>query len=122
MDGSNCGNSGIFVSKLSDHFPIFTCQDIFKSNKIRNKFITVQEKSDEAIKNFVQFIHTSINDTTFHSDLALDPNDNYDKLEHILITGSNKYFPHKRKRFNKYKDKLNPWMTIGIMRSIKFKD
>ena len=29
--GNNKETSGIFVSKISDHFPVFTCQEIFKS-------------------------------------------------------------------------------------------
>ena len=51
-----------------------------------------------------------------------DPNENYNKLEYILTQGNDRFFPMRQKRFNKYKHKLNPWMTKGIMESIKFRD
>ena len=121
-DGIGNGTSGIFVSKISDHFPIFTCQELFKSNKNSNKYITTQDRSTEALNNFTAYIHETINKTEFSSELTTDPNVNYSKLENILIDGNNRYFPTKQKRFNKYKHKLNPWMTVGIMRSLKFRD
>ena len=121
-DISKNGTSGIFVSKLSDHFPIFTCQDFLKSKINSNKFITVQEKTNSAINQFSNFIENSIKETDFHSGPTNDPNINYDKLENIIIKGNEKCFPTKIKRFNKYKHKLNPWMTEGILRSIKFRD
>ena len=116
------GNSGIFVSKLSDHLPIFTCQDFLKAKINHTKFITVQEKTSSSINDFHNFIESSLRETHFESDLTTDPNINYDKLENILIQGNEKCFPIKTKRFNKYKHKLNPWMTAGILRSIKFRD
>ena len=58
----------------------------------------------------------------FEPELLQDPNLNYDKLENILTEGYEKCFPIKRKRFNNYKHKINPWITKGIMHSIKFKD
>lgn len=122
LDGTSNGTSGIFVSKVSDHFPIFTCQELFKTNKKPTKYISVQEKSSEAIKKFTDFINETVNDTKFTSDLTCDPNDNYDKLENILIKGNQLFFPVNLKRFNRYKHKLNKWMTAGILHSIKFKD
>ena len=120
--GNVSGTSGIFVSKLSDHFPVFTCQELFKSNKASKKYITIQEKSGDALDNFSQYIQETINSTEFNSELITDPNINYDKLENIIIEGNRRYFPIKEKRFNKYTHRLNPWMTQGIMRSLKFKD
>ena len=40
----------------------------------------------------------------------------------VLAIGNRTFLPTKQKRFNKYKDKLNPWITKGIMSSIKFRD
>ena len=119
---STKGFSGIFVSKVSDHFPVFTCQELFKSNKKQTKYITVQEKSAKATTNFTQFVQKGINETEFEHELIYDPNLNYNKLENILVEGQARFFPTKRKRFNKYKHKLNPWMTTGILHSIKFRD
>ena len=120
--GNKKETSGIFVSKISDHFPVFTCQEIFKSKCKSTRFVTVQEKSRSAMNKFSEFMETSINETHFCSDLTNDPNINYDKLENIIVEGNQRFFPTKEKRFNKYKHKLNSWMTSGIMRSIKFRD
>merc|ERR1712208_148263 len=110
------------MGKLSDHLPVFTCLDIFTSNKVRTKYITIQEKSKNAFNSFSQYIHNTIDSTKFDSDLISDPNVNYHKLEKILLEGNKLCFPKKQKRFDKYKDKLNPWITKGIMRSMKFRD
>ena len=121
-ENSTVSASGIFVSRVSDHFPVFTCLEPFKSSKKKAKYITVQKKSKEATNKFVDFTEKRINETVFESELISDPNTNYDKLESILIEGNQRFFPTERKRFNKYKHKLNPWMTNGIMQSIKFRD
>ena len=118
---TNCV-SGIFIGKLSDHLPIFTCLDVFKSNKQRTKYVSIQEKSANAIENFSNFIQSSVNDILFDENLISDPNENYNKLESILTQGSDRFFPMRQKRFNKYKHKLNPWITKGIMQSMKFRD
>ena len=95
-DSSIQGTSGIFVSKVSDHFPVFTCLELFKSNKQRTKYVTVQEKSRTAIERFTQFIQKSIQDTAFDSELISDPNHNYNKLEDIIVEGNKRFFSRKK--------------------------
>ena len=34
----------------------------------------------------------------------------------------NKHLPDKTVKFNKYRHKLNPWMTSGILESIRSRD
>ena len=33
-----------------------------------------------------------------------------------------KYFPIEEKKFNKYEHKISPWITFGILKSMKFRD
>ena len=56
------------------------------------------------------------------SDPNHDPNINYDKLEKILCEAKEKHLPVKTVKFNKYKHKRSPWITLGILKSIKFRD
>ena len=70
------GMSGIFISKLSDHLPIFTCLDIIKTKSKSPKFVTVQENSPQAIDNFAKFISTAVNESEFDKNLISDPNRN----------------------------------------------
>ena len=56
------------------------------------------------------------------NDLNCDPNHNYDKFTNIINHFKNKHLPTKTISFNKYKYKKSPWITNGILRSIKFRD
>ena len=122
MDGNKVISSHIFVSKLSDHFPLLTCLDIVKKPQYRPKFVYVQEKSPPAIQNFVTNIDNKLKNTQFYTSYLRDPNDNYKELEKIIVDSREKYLPFKKKRFNKYIHKLSPWMTDEILRMIEHKD
>ena len=51
-----------------------------------------------------------------------DPNANYNKVERNITNSNDKHLPVKKVRFRKYKHKLNPWISAGIIRSIKTRD
>ena len=55
-------------------------------------------------------------------DLLSDPNLNYDIMERAISYSKEKYLPSKTVRFNKYKHKLSPWITNGILASIRYRD
>ena len=122
LDGNKALSSHIFVSKLSDHFPLLTCLDIVKKPQYRPKFVFVQEKSPEAIENFVSEIDKKVNDTQFYTNYLRDPNNNYTVLEKIITDSREKHLPIKKKKFKKYVHKLSPWMTDEILRMIEHKD
>merc|ERR1712030_15880 len=77
IDDNRAGKSAIIVSKLSDHFAMFTCIDAFMNKNHKSKYITVQEKSDLATANFVNEVRNLISNTHFNPDLDIDPNINY---------------------------------------------
>ena len=97
MDGNKVISSHIFVSKLSDHFPLLTCLDIVKKPQYRPKFVYVQEKSPPAIQNFVTNIDNKLKNTQFYTSYLRDPNDNYKELEKIIVDSREKYLPFKKK-------------------------
>ena len=121
-DDNRSGKSAIIVSKLSDHFAMFACIDAFININHQSKYITVQENSSVAVESFVQSVHNSIINEQFNSDLTTDPNLNYNKLHDIIIDCKQRHLPLKRKRFNKYKHKISPWITPAILISIKHRD
>ena len=47
---------------------------------------------------------------------------NYEILNQIIMLGINECFPMKKLRFNKYKHRRSPWITEGILISIKYRD
>ena len=51
-----------------------------------------------------------------------DPNVNYEIVKNCLSNAVNEYLPTTLVKFKKHKHSLNPWMTQGIVRSIKVRD
>ena len=114
--------SGIIVSNLSDHLPYFICLDQKLNLQHPPKYIQVETKDSQSIQNFVQEL-SSINFTmVLDSETHADPNINYNKLQNVVIHAKNKHLPVKTVKFNKYKHKRSPWITNGILRSLKFRD
>ena len=72
--------------------------------------------------NFQRDVSNSLSENIFNNNLFSDPNESYNKLENVIINAKNKHFQPKYVPLKKYKHKLSPWMTAGILRSIKFRD
>jgi hypothetical protein len=114
--------SGIIISQLSDHFPYFSClnQTIQSSKPPKYKYI--QTCNDEAMNNFIQAIGSI--DFSNHLDNSeyANPNDNYEIFENLINKAKNEHLPYKKVKLRKHKHKICPWMTNGIINSIKFRD
>ena len=74
------------------------------------------------MSNFQRDVVNSMNEINFNNDLFGDPNESYDKLENVIINAKNNNFQPKCVPCKKYKHQLPPWMTAGILRSIKCRD
>ena len=114
--------SGIIFTNLSDHLPYFTCLDQKINLQAPPKYVQIETKDPVSIQNFIQDINNTNFMQALDNDLNCDPNHNYDKLINIIHHFKNKHLPTKTIRFNKYKHKKSPWITNGILRSIKFRD
>ena len=57
-----------------------------------------------------------------NGDPNVNPNNNYNILEGILTELIKKHMPIKKNKFHKYKHKRLEWITLGIIKSIKFRD
>ena len=51
-----------------------------------------------------------------------DPNENYNRLNNLIMKLQSKHLPGKSMKFNKHKHKHSKWITHGIIRSIRFRD
>jgi hypothetical protein len=56
------------------------------------------------------------------TDENVDPNNNYNVLEDILITALNESIPLRKIKSNKYKYKRKDWIMCGLIKSIKYRD
>jgi endonuclease/exonuclease/phosphatase family metal-dependent hydrolase len=114
--------SGIILSQISDHLPIFICLEQKVSKTQIPKYIQIQKCNDNTIESFC----SEINHTNFVSILdtnpVSDPSENYNKFHDCISEVMNKHMPLKTVRFKRYEHKIAPWVTSGILRSIKFKD
>jgi endonuclease/exonuclease/phosphatase (EEP) superfamily protein YafD len=115
-------SSGIIVSQISDHFPYFSCLNQNLSPCKPPKYKYIQSYNERSINNFIRDIENTDFLTYLNQDKDFNPDINYDTLEKLLIDKRNKFFPIKKVRVNKHKHKICPWITTGIIRSIKYRD
>ena len=119
---NSISNSGILVTKISDHLPCFTYFNMCESKNKIPKFIKIRVNTQEALNNFKINLRETLTSITFENDLTVDPNITYDKLHDAIQILKEKFLPIKTVKFRKYKHKISPWMTNGILNSIKIKD
>ena len=114
--------SGIIATKISDHLPCFSVMNFAMKDPPKPKFINVQRKGPKEIENFKNEVATQLRKCNFNTDSLADPNENYALLEKIIIDARVKCFPITRVKYKKYKHKLTPWITFGLLNSIKYRD
>ena len=115
-------HSGILISNMSDHLSHFTCLDILSNQQKTPKYI-IKEKHDEAsLLSFYNEIESSLRNTHFPNELTTDPNVTYNLLEKIILSAKEKHLKPVKTKLNHYKHKKNPWISMGIINSIKFRD
>ena len=114
--------SGILISNMSDHLPHFTCFDILSNEQKPPKYI-MKEKQDEAsLLSFYNEIENSLRNTNFPNELTTGPNVTYNLLAKNILSAEKKHLKPVKTELNRYKHKNNPWITMGIINSIKFRD
>ena len=82
----------------------------------------IEKQDKDSIKLFHDDIESSLKNIQFPNDLTTDPNLTYDMLEQVISSAKEKHQTPKKVKFNHYKHKKNPWITKGILNSIKFRD
>lgn len=115
--------SGVLVGALSDHFLCFTSCKIPKKKVSHQKpQMKIKSYTDENINNLKNELQNKLEETNFDNNLIQNPNINYDLLSDSIIQSTEECIPTKLVKFNKYKHKLTPWITSGILESIKVRD
>ena len=104
-------SSGILISSLSDHYPCFALLDICKKKKHKPKFITINNKNEQALASFCTEVETSLNKWQINNDLMTDPNENYNIFEKIILDAKTKHLSPKSVWFKKYKHRSRHGLT-----------
>ena len=90
----------------------------------------MKEKQDEAsLLSLYNEIEISLRNTNsnsqlknFPNELATDPNVTYNLLEKDILSAKEKHLKPLKTKLNDYKHKKNPWITMGILNTIKLRD
>ena len=91
----------------------------------KHNFTKLVNVSDYSHNNIIQLQQTLENANIYNEldhDLNNDPNANYNILENHIKCAIEEAIPSKKVRFNKYKHRKSPWITNGILKSIKYRD
>ena len=114
--------NGIMHSSLSDHFGCFTFLEILVKKIIQPKFIEIQNEDEHSIKLLTESLANSNLNVIIGRDVTTDPNITYAHIETEIHSQINRHLPVKKIKFNKYKHKKTPWITTGIITSMRFRD
>ena len=113
---------GIILKTISDHYPAFIALNNKTFHTTPTKFITVRHSSPQAEARFKADIESTNFSSLLNHNVNIDPSSNLEILNSVLINAKNKHLAQKTVKFNRHKHKMNPWMSFGILKSIKYRD
>ena len=121
-DHSEFNSAGLFISDLSDHLPYFVSLNIMAKAKRKPDFVKIYKHNEASYNAFTNETKTLLNRSNISNNIFDDPTDNCSKLEFAMTDARDKHLKPTIVRFRKYKHKICPWMTKGILNSISVRD
>jgi hypothetical protein len=113
---------GIILSNISDHLMPFVCMDIRQDYISPPKTVSFQPSDERSINAFLSAVNDIDFNNIFPADLNVDANIGFDAFKEKIDMCIKKHLPYKVVKFNRYKHKIRPWITSGILTSIKNRD
>jgi hypothetical protein len=112
--------AGTLLTDITDHHCNFLLINKWKNDPNKEpKYITYRKFNESNIES----LNNALSNTDWSSVLACsNPNVAYDLFIQTYLALFNIHLPLVTKRFNKYKHKLQSWMTKGILKSMKTKE
>ena len=114
--------AGILTHKFSDHQPYFILLNTIKQKPPSHKFIKIRTQNERSLSNFKHEIETTNLYDKLNKNLFADPTENYNLLSTKLSEAKQLHMPDKTVKYRKHKHKKSTWITIGILKSIKYRD
>ena len=115
--------SGILSHCFSDHQPYFIGLRNMRADSVKSRRQTVQYRTynNESISAFKRDLTIALDprNNEFSGD---DHNTDFDRFLNIVSDARDKNFPLTTCKFNKYKHKKTPWISLGLLKSIKHRD
>ena len=120
---TNCNTkSAILWGNISDHF---ACISVFKHFILKPptpRFVKICKADENSICKFVEEVRSKNVYQMLDKNLIADPNENCKLIEKLLNESKEKHLPTRTVKFNKHRHKKSEWITMGIIKSIQFRD
>jgi len=114
--------AGILWHHISDHQPCFVILDFLHKSANNTRYVKIYPRDFNSINKFREELSSTCSLTNFDPNLMADPNVNCNLLESHIISAIRKHLPVKTVKFHKHKHKKTPWITQGILVSIRYRD
>ena len=109
--------AGSIVSDITDHYLNFIL--IKKQVTLKSQsHVTYRSYSERNLRKFNNYLENVDWSSVY---LSNDPNESYNEFLNIYHRALDINIPLKRRKFNKFKHKKNPWVTCGILKSLRTK-
>ena len=93
-----------------------------KGIQAKSKIFRINVSSDAFLDSFVTEVRAARIYEKLDNNLLSDPTQNYNIIEKKILETKEKLLTSKIVRFNKYRHKISPWITNGILVSIRHRD
>ena len=115
-------NCGIILSSISDHLMTFISLNTITEKVLPPKTFTFQKCDALSMMNFADAVENINLYNKLDTSSDANPNSNYEIIKSNITELMDKHLPVNTVKFNKHKHKHQPWITLGIIRSIKSRD
>ena len=111
---------GIILNDISDHLPVFAfCNNVSVPCKKSDKSLYKRDFGEENLTNF----HTSLSQVDWSNVVVgQDPNIQFNAFASEYNTHFEECFPHRKIKLNRSNKSMTPWISKGLLVSIKKKN
>lgn len=116
--------SGVILDKigLCDHQPYFTVLNNISIKDPPPLYVNITTQDSDSINDFQEALSNSEDLKSLNNSLNQDPNINYNILHDIIQKAKESHLPERTVRFDKHKHKKTKWISMSLIKSIKFRD
>ena len=111
--------AGTLTTDITDHFSNFIICEQFNKAPVRPKSVSVRKITKHSLNTLNTAIENETWDNVYHS---RDVNIAYSNFISTYMKHVNLHLPMKTKCFNRNKHKIEPWMTQGLLKSMRTKE
>ena len=114
--------SGTLKTSITDHYSnfIFIKSSDHKSSQLKSpNHISYRQVTDRTLKDFNSALDNETWQDVYN---CSNPDIAYQNFLKTFDSLVNTHLPYKTVRFNKFKHKLEPWITIGLLKSARTKE